>query len=118
NGVSQDQEGPFRCCTFQGSNPNDVFTIQQSKTQLTSSSNPDQFLRQDGELDTTGHGHISQFANQNGTTQMNSCDVTNGGCEASQQCTNGGESESSSPFCQPPTSCSTDTECCPSFCDL
>jgi hypothetical protein len=81
-GVSQGQEGPFRCCSFQGSNTNDVFNIQQSKTQLTSSAAASQFLDENGFLDTTGHGHISQFGNQNGTTRSNSCDVDNGQCAA------------------------------------
>jgi len=113
--VVQSETGPFRCCTFQGSNPNDVFSIQQSKTQLTSSAAANLFLDQLGELDTTGHGHISQFANQNGTTQPNSCDVTNGACEAEQTC----ESTSEGPPCMTPVSCSTDSDCCPSFeCEL
>ncbi len=110
--VAQSEIGPFRCCTFQGSNADDVFSIQQSKTQLTSSSAANLFLDQLGQLDTTGHGHIGQFANQNGTTQPNSCDVTNGGCEAEQTC----ESTSEGPPCMTPVSCSTDSEeCCPSF---
>jgi hypothetical protein len=82
--VTQNQKGPFRCCTNQVSNANDVFTIQQSKTQFASSLVPGdgQLLDENGLLMTSGQGHISQFANQNGTTQSNSCDVTNGSCAA------------------------------------
>jgi hypothetical protein len=82
--VTQNQTGPFRCCTTQGSSTNDVFTIQQSKTQFASSLAPGdgQLLDENGLLTTSGQGHIGQFANQNGTTQSNSCDVTNGSCAA------------------------------------
>jgi hypothetical protein len=80
--VTQDQDGPFRCCSFQGTNASDVFNIQQSKTQLASSAAANQFLDENGFLDTTGHGHISQFGNQNGSTQSNACDVNAGQCAA------------------------------------
>ncbi|HEX6491426.1 MAG TPA: hypothetical protein VF002_08655 [Gaiellaceae bacterium] len=102
--VTQYQLGPFRCCTFQGSNANDLFTIQQSKNQFTSSPTSVQHLDQIGELDTSGHGHIGQFANQNGTTQSNTCDTTtSGACFAAQSCNHveGG------PVCSPAVSCNT-----------
>jgi hypothetical protein len=112
NGVSQDQEGPFRCCSLQRSNTNDVFNIQQSKTQLTSSAAASQFLDENGFLDTFGHGHISQFGNQNGTTQSNSCDVDHGQCAAEiiaedgtfATCTDSGV-EVSCNLCPPITGC-------------
>jgi hypothetical protein len=117
SGVDQNQVGPFHCCTFQDSNLDDQFSIQQSKTQLTSSSTSDQFLQQDGQLVTTGHGHISQFANEDGTTQSNTCDVNGGTCMASQQCSTGAESLGG---CAPPSSCNSNanpdctvcSECC------
>jgi hypothetical protein len=81
--VTQDQDGPFRCCTSQGTNPGDVFNLQQSKTQFASSAVPDsQTLDEKGDLTTSGTGHISQFGDQNGTTQTNTCDVTGGTCVA------------------------------------
>ena len=102
--VTQNQNGPFRCCSSQGSNANDVFSIQQSKTQFASSSVPDgQTLDENGLLFTSGHGHISQFANQNGTTQSNSCDTTAGGCAAETAIVDGVPTtcsdNSSEPFC-------------------
>ena len=113
--VSQSQNGPFRCCTQQQVNPNDVFSIQQSKLQFTSSVAASQFLDQLGELETTGHGHIIQFDDQNGTTQSNSCDVNNGPCVAEETCTRGTEGGG----CSPPTSCNNFScagECFPNGC--
>jgi len=80
SGVTQDQTGPFRCCSSQGTSGADIFNIQQSKTQFASSVAASQFEDENGSLDTTGHGHISQFANQNGNTESNTCDVDNGAC--------------------------------------
>src|SRR5438876_530001 len=64
--VTQNQTGPFQCRTNQSSNANDVFV-----------------------LFTSGHGHIGQFADQNGTTQPNNCDTTGGGCVAETAIVNG-----------------------------
>jgi hypothetical protein len=52
------------------SNANDVFNLQQSKTQIASSWLPGdgQLLDENGVLVTSGHGHIGQFADQHGTT--------------------------------------------------
>jgi hypothetical protein len=111
--VTQDQNGPFRCCSQQGTNSSDVFNIQQSKIQLASSAARNQFLDESGFLDTTGHGHISQFGNQNGSTQSNSCDVNAGACAAEtiaedgtfDTCTESG-GEPSCFLCPPITGCS------------
>ncbi len=106
--VTQDQVGPYRCCSSQQSNSNDVFVIEQAKGQFTTSTAGNQFLDENGFLDTAGKGHISQFANQNGTTQSNSCNVNGGACAAETAIDNGVPatcSESSdtfegTPFCE------------------
>jgi hypothetical protein len=113
-GLSQGQIGPFRCCTFQGNNPKDKFTVKQSKIQFESTVAPaggeanlfacdgpcpsGQTLSEDGSIFTTGNGSINQFANENGTQSSNSCTVTNGNCLATLTCANG--------TCPPPFSCS------------
>jgi hypothetical protein len=110
--VTQDQKGPFRCCSLQGTNAADVFNIQQSKTQFASSAAASQFEDENGFLDTSGHGHISQFANQNGTTQSNTCDVSDGECAGEiigeegtfATCTQSG-SEVGCSLCPPITGC-------------
>jgi hypothetical protein len=73
------------------SNANDVFNLQQSKTQIASSWLPGdgQLLDENGVLVTSGHGHIGQFADQHGTTQPNNCDTTGGGCVAETAIVNG-----------------------------
>jgi hypothetical protein len=106
--VTQDQVGPYRCCSSQQSNSSDVFVIEQAKGQFTTSVAGNQFLDENGFLDTAGRGHISQFANQNGTTQSNSCDVNGGACAAETAIDNGDPatcSQSSdtvegTPFCE------------------
>ncbi|MDQ2910214.1 MAG: hypothetical protein M3R39_04250 [Actinomycetota bacterium] len=119
-GLTQFQNGPFRCCTFQGTNPKDKFTLKQSKLQFASTlpqtgggeKNANtlaffscdgpcpsgQTLSEKGHIDTSGKGSIRQFANQNGTQSTNSCNVTNGPCFATLACANGN--------CPPPTHCS------------
>jgi hypothetical protein len=89
--VTQNQTGPFQCCTNQARNANDVFNLQQSKTQIASSWLPGdgQLLDENGVLVTSGHGHIGQFADQHGTTQPNNCDTTGGGCVAETAIVNG-----------------------------
>jgi hypothetical protein len=85
-----------------------VFVIEQAKGQFTTSVAGNQFLDENGFLDTAGRGHISQFANQNGTTQSNSCDVNGGACAAETAIDNGDPatcSQSSdtvegTPFCE------------------
>ncbi len=90
-GVTQTQVGPFKCCSLQQSNPNDEFQIQQSKFQFANANTlaRSQFLDMIGNLDTSGHGHISQFGNQNGTTQSTSCDVNAGSCSAATSISDG-----------------------------
>jgi hypothetical protein len=80
SGVSQDQIGPYRCCSSQQSNPADVFYLEQAKGQFTTSAAASSALYEDGFLDTAGHGHIDQFANQNGATNTTICDVNAGSC--------------------------------------
>jgi hypothetical protein len=93
--VVQSQVGPYRCCTSpgQGTNPNDVFQLQQSKRQFRSygfsGTSGGQFLNELGFLETSGNGHISQFANQNGTTESTTCTVSNGTCGAETSINNG-----------------------------
>ncbi len=108
--VVQSQNGPWRCCSSQGTSSSDVFKIEQAKFQFRTSGTSGtgyEFLDEHGFLNTTGHGHISQFANQNGVTQSNSCGVTGGICTAETAIVNGVPatcSESSdtvySPFCE------------------
>jgi hypothetical protein len=99
-GLIQDQIGPFRCCTSQGTNPKDKFTVRQSKRQFASTlpqvggeeanlfalavceCSPGQTLSEDGTINTSGNGSISQFADQNGAQASNNCTVTNGVCLA------------------------------------
>jgi hypothetical protein len=86
--VIQSQTGPYRCCTSPGQtgNPNDVFQLQQAKLQFRSygfeGTAGNQFESETGLLESSGHSHISQFTNQNGTTDSNSCDVNGGTCAA------------------------------------
>jgi hypothetical protein len=106
--VTQNQNGPYRCCSLQGTNTSDVFRIEQSKSQFTTSATATQFLDENGFLDTSGQGHISQFANQNGTTQSNSCDVNGGACAAETAivdgvpatCSESSDTVEGTPFCE------------------
>jgi hypothetical protein len=106
-GLSQNQFGPFRCCTNQTGNPKDKFTVSQSKRQFASTlapaegeaaktfalavceCPPGQVLSETGDIFTSGNGNISQFADQNGTQANNSCTVTGGPCFATLDGTGG-----------------------------
>jgi hypothetical protein len=88
-GVTQKQVGPYRCCSLQQSNPNDFFYLEQGKKQFRSAPVANQTIFEDGFLETTGHGHIDQFAQQNNATKSNACDVNNGACVAQTAGVNG-----------------------------
>ena len=68
------QSGPMHCCTEQGTNPSDKFDVDQHSDQHT---NATSFFQQEemvGVCLTTGRCQVDEHANQNGTTQHNSCD--------------------------------------------
>jgi hypothetical protein len=81
------QSGPMHCCTEQGTNPNSKFDIDQHSNQQTNAAFFNQEEEMIGECFTTGRCTVDEHANQNGTTQHNSCDSTD--CTIGIVCTSG-----------------------------
>jgi hypothetical protein len=83
--ASVDQFGPMHCCTEQGTNPGDKFDVNQHSDQHTNAAFFDQQEEMVGTCLTTGRCQVDEHANQNGTTQHNSCDSSD--CSIGIVCT-------------------------------
>jgi hypothetical protein len=74
--VSQTQQGPMNCCSFQQNNPRNVFGISQSSSQHAVLTNgdaaPDQSEQQDAICVTSGTCTTSHSADQEGSHSSNS----------------------------------------------
>jgi hypothetical protein len=89
--VTQNQTGPFQCCTNQARTRTTCSTCSSQRRRSRPHWLPGdgQPLDENGVLVTSGHGHIGQFADQHGTTQPNNRDTTGGGCIAETAIVNG-----------------------------
>jgi len=113
--VTQKQYGPMWGGSPQGSNPNDVYDVNQSSEQLASNA-ASQDDRAYINCDTTGNCTADQRISQNGNTQRNSCSspschiglivTTNSDGTSTSTCTGvqnpDGGSEGTCPFPPPP----------------
>ena len=70
-GVAQQQNGPVRCCSFQGKNPSDTCTIQQTGSQQAHAL-ADQFESIAASAGTSGNCNSNASVTQNGVTNTSS----------------------------------------------
>lgn len=94
---SQTQQIDPRCCTFQTSNPNDVFTIKQNANQQADSAGAFQESSTVGECFSDGQCTIDQTGTQNGASATTHTDCTPGSfCGNQITCSGGGEAGANS----------------------